>query len=209
MTDTNVLLSARLTGDQSRTVFRVVLEALSRPGKVVDLPAGVATGVPPAVVPVLALADLDVAVATLEAGEEIAWASSIRSVTGCHLAAVTDADMVVAVRPPTADEVGALRIGTADAPERGARLFVSCAAITEGSTGAGVVIRVQGPGASAGRTITITGVEADVFRTLAAVNRGFPAGVDTWLVTGDRRMVAISRSSRIDVLTDTDPEGAG
>src|SRR5918994_7539277 len=113
MTDTNVLLSARLTGDQSLTVFRAVLEALSRPGKVVDLPAGVATSVPPAAVPVLALADLDVAVATLEAGDESAWASSIRSVTGCRLATATDADMVVAVRPPTADEVGALSVGAA------------------------------------------------------------------------------------------------
>lgn len=203
MTETTVLLSARLTSDQSLTVFRAVLEALSRPGKVVDLPAGVATSVPPAVVPVLALADLDVAVATLEAGDESTWASSIRSVTGCRVAAATDADMIVAVRPPTADEVASLRVGTAHAPERGARLFVLCAAITEGSAEAGTTIRVQGPGASAGRTITVTGVDADAIRALADANRAFPAGVDTWLITGDRRMVGISRSSRIDI------EGAG
>jgi alpha-D-ribose 1-methylphosphonate 5-triphosphate synthase subunit PhnH len=209
MTDTNVLLSARLTGDQSLTVFRAVLDALSRPGKVVDLPAGVATSVPPAVVPVLALADLDVAVATLEAGEEAAWASSIRSVTGCRLAAVADADMVVGVRPPTADEVGSLRVGSAHAPERGARLFVLCAAVAEGSTGAGTTIRIHGPGASAGRTVTVAGVDADVFEALAAANRGFPAGVDTWLISDDRRMVAISRSSRIVVLTNTEQQGEG
>jgi alpha-D-ribose 1-methylphosphonate 5-triphosphate synthase subunit PhnH len=209
MTDTNVLLSARLTGDQSLTVFRAVLDALSRPGKVVDLPSGVATGVPPAVVPVLALADLDVAVATLEAGDEVAWASSIRSVTGCRLAAVTDADMVVGLRAPTADEVGSLRVGSAHAPEWGARLFVLCAAVAEGSTGAGTTIRIEGPGASAGRTITIDGVDADVFRALGAANRSFPAGIDTWVISAERRMVAMSRSSRIVVLTDTEHEGAG
>ena len=85
-------------------------------------------------------------------------------------------------------------------PERGARLFVLCAAISEGSTDAGTTIRVHGPGASAGRTITVTGVDAEVFRALAAANRAFPAGVDTWLVTDDRRMVGIPRSSRIDII---------
>jgi alpha-D-ribose 1-methylphosphonate 5-triphosphate synthase subunit PhnH len=202
MTDTNVLLSARLTGDQSLSVFRAVLEALCRPGRVVHLPAGVATSVPPAAVPVLALADLDVSVATLEAGDGSAWASSIRSVTGCRLAAAADADMVVAIRSPSGPEVASLRAGTAEAPERGARLFVLCAAITEGSTDAGTTIRIQGPGASAGRTITVTGVDADVFRTLSGANRGFPGGVDTWLITGDRRMIGIPRSSRIDIRGD-------
>lgn len=207
MTDTTVLLGARLTGDQSLSVFRAVLEALSRPGKVVDLPAGVATSVPPAAVPVLALADLDVSVATFEVGDGPMWASSIRSVTGCRLAPAADADMILAERPPTADEVSSLRVGTAHAPERGARLFVRCDAITEGSTSAGTTIRIKGPGASAGRTITVIGVGGDVFGALAAANRAFPAGVDTWLVAGDRRMVGIPRSSRIDVLADPDTAG--
>lgn len=206
MTDTNVLLSARLTGDQSLAVFRAVLEALSCPGKVVNLPAGVATSVPPAAVPVLALADLDVSVATFEAGggspDGDRWASSIRSVTGCRITAPPDADMVVALRPPTGADVSSLRVGTAHAPERGARLFVRCDAITEGSTGADTTIRIQGPGASAGRTLTVTGLDADVFRALTAANRAFPAGVDTWLIAGDRRMVGIPRSSRIAVLAD-------
>jgi alpha-D-ribose 1-methylphosphonate 5-triphosphate synthase subunit PhnH len=209
MTGTNVLVSARLTGEQSLTVFRAVLDALSRPGKIVDLPAGAATSVPPPAVPVLALADLDVAVATLEAGEDTEWASSIRSVTGCRLASVTDADMVVGVRAPTADEVGSLRVGSAHDPERGARLFVLCAAVAEASTAAGTTIRLQGPGASAGRTITVAGVDADVFDAIAAANRSFPAGIDTWLISGDRRMVGIPRSSRIVVLTDNEQQGAG
>jgi alpha-D-ribose 1-methylphosphonate 5-triphosphate synthase subunit PhnH len=200
MTDTGVLLSARLTGDQSLAVFRAVLEASSRPGKVVVLPGGVAMSVPPAAVPVLALADLDISVATLEPGDESAWASSIRSVTGCRLSAAPDADMIVAIRPPTGDEVGSLRVGSTLAPERGARLFVLCPAITEGSTGGGTTIRIQGPGASVGRTVTVAGIDADVFVALNAANRAFPAGVDTWLVTGDRRMIAIPRSSRIDII---------
>lgn len=209
MTDTTVLLSARLTGEQSLSVFRSVLEALSRPGKVVDVPAGVATSVPPAAVPVLALADLDVSVATLEAGEETSWASSIRSVTGCRVIAASEADMVVAIRPPSRIDVGSLRLGTSDAPERGARLFVGCDAIVEGSSTAGTTIRLRGPGASAGRTVTVTGVDAQVFCALASANRGFPAGVDTWLVARDRRMIGIPRSSRIDVLADQETEGAG
>ena len=214
MTDTSVLLGARLTAEQSLSVFRAVLEAVSRPGKVVDLPAGVATSVPPAAVPVLALADLDVSVATLEAGDGSSpdgerWASSIRAVTGCRLAAASDADMVVAIRPPSRVDVDSLRVGTAHAPERGARLFVQCDAIIEGSTPAGTTIRILGPGASAGRTITVNGADADVFRALVAANRGFPAGVDTWLVAGDRRMVGIPRSSRIDIVAKGGLRGRG
>jgi len=198
--ETQAMVRARLTSDQSLAVFRSVLDAASRPGTLVPLPDGTAPGVPSAIVPVLALADLDVAVATLDEADGSPWSSLIRSVTGCRTAAADEADMVVALRLPTIDEIRSLRTGTDHAPERGARLFIACGAIRSGRHDGGTAIRMRGPGASDGRTITVDGIAAELFGALVTANRSFPAGVDTWLVAESRDMVGIPRSTQIDVI---------
>ena len=200
MSDSGLLVRARLGGEQSLAVFRVVLDVVARPGRILALPNGVAKGAPPAVVPVLALADLDVAVATLESDGDTAWATRLRSVTGCRLASPDDADMVVALRPPTADDVRSLRTGSAHAPEHGPRLFVACASLAAGRSDVGTTIRLHGPGASNGRTLTVGGVGREVFDALATANRSFPAGIDSWFVAPDGRIAGIPRSSRIEIL---------
>ncbi len=199
MTDTDILVRARLASDQSLAVFRAVLSAASRPGTRVALPAEAAPGVPPAAVPVLALADLDVAVAVLdEDANGETWQSLVRSVTGCRAAPADDADMVVAVRQPSPTDIASLRVGTAHGPEHGARLFISCRVLTDQSTGGATTIRLSGPGASKGRTINVVGIERDVFAALAAANTSFPAGIDTWLVADNGVVVGIPRSTQID-----------
>ena len=199
--ETQTMVRARLTSEQSLAVFRAVLSAASRPGTLVALPADAAPGVPPTIVPVLALADLDIAVAILdEDANGDSWQSLVRSVTGCRTAAAAEADMVVALRPPSPVEIASLRIGTAHAPERGARLFVACRMLTEGSVGGATTIRVSGPGASNGRTVTVTGVARDVLSAVVTANKSFPAGIDTWLVADNGVMAAIPRSTQIDIV---------
>lgn len=200
-TESELMAHARLGGRRSLAVFRAVLDATARPGKLVELPWAGGPGVPSVVVPALALADLDVAVATLEVAQHVAtsWASRLRTLTGCRVVAAAKADMVVALRPPDVDEIGTMRTGRADRPELGARLIISCTSLAEGR-GPGVVVDVRGPGASHGRTVTVGGVDVAVFTALGHANRQFPAGLDSWFVTAGGQMVAIPRSTRMAII---------
>lgn len=213
--DPHLLTHARLTPELSLEVFRAALAAMSRPGRVEHLPDDVPSSLPDEMLLPLALADLEVAVAVLDhdpaenraTGDdpEFRWADVLRAATGARLVHdVSVADLVVARRNPTPAEIAALRTGDASTPERGARLVVACTSVSpEGARPDGdeVEVHLTGPGAATGRTVYVDGVQPVVFASLRALNRAFPAGVDTWLVATDGAMVAIPRSAAIDLRT--------
>lgn len=206
----DVLVRARLSSEQSLEVFRAVLSAAARPARLATLPKGTAPGVPPAAVPALALADLDVSVTTLGDSPEVErrWRELIQGVTGCRACSLADADLVVALREPAPSEISRLPAGSAQAPEHAARLFVSCRSLASGVHPDGTRIHVRGPGASAGRLLTVVGLDGAMFTALAGVNRSFPAGIDCWLVADDGVMAGIPRSAQIDLVDTPSPQGA-
>lgn len=200
--ETQTIVGARLTAEQSLAVFRVLLSAVSRPGTLVELPEDVAPGAPRVVVPVLALADLDVSVATLGGGDEshrARWSTVIADVTGSRNAPPAEADVVTALRHLSASDVAGLRGGTAEAPELGARLFAACDSLGGGLDHEAITVRLRGPGVPNSRTLSVTGIDGDVIAALAA-NRSFPAGIDTWLVSTGGVVAAIPRSTRIELV---------
>lgn len=215
-------LAAHLDAGLSLAVFRSMLDTLARPGTVGRLDE-LPVGLPPAVALAAAICDLDQHIAVLGASaddavegagvvdEIVEWGSVLGAATGAQTAAsLRQADVVVAIRPPTPDEVGQLRTGTARAPEEGARLLLACATIrpeigeeydrAAACDGADAVITVQGPGARLPRRVGLDGVGPEVFTALHQANRNYPAGIDTWCVGADRSIVALSRSSSIDVV---------
>ncbi|MEM9040947.1 MAG: phosphonate C-P lyase system protein PhnH [Actinomycetota bacterium] len=207
------LAAARLDPASSLSVFRALLAAASRPGVVTRIDASrvaEASHRPPAVLlPALALLDLDHVVAVLDETDrdESSPSALLSAATGARPTDdLSDADIVIAMRAATADELLAMRRGSAHEPELGARLVMACRAIAT-STEAGdrlgptwSTVRLRGPGVpEPGRDIAIDGVLDEVFSALAETNRDFPAGIDTWLVADDGAVVAIPRSSTIDV----------
>lgn len=189
---------ARLSADRSQAVFRGLLDALSRPGLVVGPPADAPTDVPAALLGVLALADVDLTVAILAADDAIGWSAVVRTATGARPAPLEQADMVVALRAPSPGEVGVVERGDPTAPERGARLFLACDSLV-GSDRGDVALRLEGPGVPASRRLIVAGLPAAVFAAIADANRGFPAGIDTWLVAADGAVAGLPRSTRITV----------
>lgn len=183
----------RLAQAGAQSVFRVLLEAWSRPGRVLALPPG-PVGVAPVLLPVLALADLRSTMAFV--GIDGAVAALVRRVTGAALADVADADFVVAdADAATAEVVSELRTGTAERPEDGASLFVPVIALRPGVVGSGVV--VTGPGSSSGTWFEVDGLGLDVLMALDRRNERYPAGVDLTLVDEQGRLVGVPRSNRI------------
>jgi alpha-D-ribose 1-methylphosphonate 5-triphosphate synthase subunit PhnH len=200
----------RLSSDESRRVFRALLDAVARPGTIVELRASVA--VDAVLLPALALADIEVAVAVVgEAGRAAAIGSMLRRSTGASLADEDAADLVVAVGPLAAATVARLRRGDAFRPEAGARLVIEAARVASVDPvnppdhhGESVTVWLAGPGASGGRLAAIDGVRADVFEALQVANGDHPAGLDTWIVDVDGSCIGIPRSCRVEIVAQED-----
>lgn len=192
----------RLGADASQRTFRLLLDALSRPGRFVDL-GGVAADhdVEPVFLPALALADLEVTVFVVDTPERSDTVTHLleRSTGATSAPHIGLADMVIASGPIGATHVAELRTGDARQPEAGARLIMTCTRLVPAASEAEVTVQVRGPGASSGRAFGVDGVGPGVFDALRAANLEHPAGVDTWLVDLAGRCIGIPRSSQIDV----------
>lgn len=207
------LANARLAGDESLAVFRVLLAAVARPGKPVALRPDLVATLPRALLAPLGLVDLDHVVAVLgddladndcDGVADVGWASLIAAATAARPTDVLgDADVVIARRSPTAEEIGALRRGSALLPEAGARLFIACRAVTtpgpdtQESESESIQFRVSGPGASRPRVVEITGISSDVPAAIADANSAFPTGIDVWFIDDAGTVVGVPRSSSI------------
>ncbi|WP_433430835.1 phosphonate C-P lyase system protein PhnH [Nonomuraea sp. CA-141351] len=180
------------TPAQAQADFRALLNALSRPG-VLDA-VGRADG-PPALTVAAGLADVEVPTAVLTDSGDEHWARALHLATSAPVAPPEAARMVVALRPPTAAEIAAMRRGDALHPEHGTRLIA--AVTTLGEEGVGLALR--GPGVPGTRRLRVAGLPRAVFAALAEANAGFPAGIDTFLVAGDGTVAGLPRSTRIEI----------
>lgn len=175
--------------------FRAALEALSRPGRVLRVPAR-----PPAPEPLapaaaallLALCDAQTGVCLLDAGPRARdW---LRFHAGCPQAELGDARFVVATR--VMPDLAALAPGTDEAPQDSATLILQVAALDEGAGEEGAGLRLRGPGIEREHLLRAAGLPPD-FRARWAANRArFPRGVDLLLCCGDR-LAGLPRATEI------------
>ncbi|GAA1214212.1 phosphonate C-P lyase system protein PhnH [Pseudonocardia alaniniphila] len=184
----------------SQATFRVLLDALSRPGTVHRVPEGVLdVDVPAAVLVPLALADLEVDLAVLEpAGPD--WAAALAEATGARPAAPERADLVLALRSPRPDEIRGLRRGTPDRPDLACRLVLACDRVDTGAadgTGSAALLDLSGPGVDGHAALAVSRVPLETIEALVAVNRRFPLGVDTYLVDTEGRVAGLPRSTAV------------
>lgn len=198
--DAATTAGARLSPDESQQTFRVLLDALAHPGRTAHLPAALVGRAPMALVPLLAMADLETVVAVVP--DRDGWGAALTIATGAPVGAPVDAEWVACLEAPGADLVARLDVGSAEVPERGTRLVVAVESLTEPSIDAtsAAVLRLRGPGVAGATTLAVGGVDDEVFAALARANADFPAGIDTWLVTVDGTVAAIPRSTTLDVL---------
>lgn len=179
----------------SQHVFRRLLEALSRPGTIVDLPALAAPPEPlcPASGAILmALADTDTPV-HLDSGEEGAAARAwVGFQTGAPIVAEAgDASFAVVTRPEALIPFDCFRTGTAEYPDRSTTLIVRVAGL-----GGGEDLFLRGPGIDGSATLAPRGLPGDFVERWQRNRALFPRGVDVFLVAG-AEVAAFPRSLRI------------
>ncbi|MET0910227.1 MAG: phosphonate C-P lyase system protein PhnH [Ilumatobacteraceae bacterium] len=200
--DATTIARARLHPDESRRVFRVLVDALANPGRTYRLPHDVVGRAPMALVPMLAMCDIEVSIAVHPDRHD--WAGAVTVATGAPSGELEDAEWVAFLTPPTPQVLALLDPGSTYEPERGTRIAVAVHALVtvddrHAAPAGATVIRLSGPGVAGHADLAVGGVPASVFDSLAAINADFPAGLDTWLLSADGRVAAIPRSSSIEV----------
>ena len=189
----------RLRGAASQQVFDVLMRTASKPGSIRLLPVDLLDrDVPMVAWLALALADVDVPVAANPAAIASSHRPLAATVTEATSAPFTELDSawIALLHHPTVDEIRATPCGSALVPEAGARLAIGADMILSGSSRGDVTVDLDGPGVAGHRSLTISGIDADVMAELGRSPR-FPAGRDAWFFTPDGLVAAIPRSTSL------------
>jgi alpha-D-ribose 1-methylphosphonate 5-triphosphate synthase subunit PhnH len=189
-----------LSAERSQLVFRAVLDALARPGTIHQLPAaGGAQPVPPALMPMLALADLSTTVCVL--ADDPSLARAVRAATLAPIAGLAHAQLVAALRPLDDGELGQLRTGTAAAPEHGALACLAVRCLQPGTAGGqgpdSQVLRLAGPGVPGARELRVTGLPPDFVAGRRRLVAGHPAGADLLMIAPGGELAGLPRTTLI------------
>jgi alpha-D-ribose 1-methylphosphonate 5-triphosphate synthase subunit PhnH len=193
----------------AQQTFRALLGAMSEPGRVLTLPAAAIDGLAPQDVDLrppliaglaatlLTLLDADTPVqlaGSLDTDDARAW---LRFHTGARALPRATAMTVARARDVDAALWSALDLGTDEAPQSGATLFVEVDALSERPLPGAVSLKLRGAGIADSRDLAVAGIALDFWRWRAALRSELPRGVDIVLVCGTR-LAAIPRSSHVE-----------
>lgn len=178
----------------AQSAFRLLMDAMANPGRVVDLGAGVRGPAPldnAAATVLAALADYDTPVWFEDetAGDAAAW-------LGFHTGAtrVFDPSACAFAVLSAGSNVGgwaALPVGISSYPDRSATLILPV-----GGFEGGMPLKLRGPGIESEAVLAPVGLPAGFVAAMAANRAAFPLGFDLLLVCGND-VAALPRTTRI------------
>lgn len=171
--------------------FRVILQAMSHPGKVYPLPDF--PGSAPVAVELLGcLMDNETSFAVLgDPDLESALALHI----GSRAVSPEMADFILVALGSGCEKMADLRRGSLEYPDSGATIVYLVAALSEENGN----IALTGPGIDGTVSLSIDGISLKEVVRLKEMNNDFPLGVDAVFLDARGRICCIPRSSRIGV----------
>jgi len=183
----------------SQAVFRRALQALSLPGRPVDLPAVAtlpATGKGAAALLLLALLDSDCTLwlsPSLADSDAAAW---LRFHTGCRrVFEPGEARFLWLAEGDAWPALDAMPAGSDEYPDQSATCVMEVPSL-QGEP----LWRLQGPGIPGEQALCAQGLPADFAAQWAANHAAFPRGVDLFLATGTQ-VLGLPRSTRVAMTT--------
>lgn len=186
----------------SQAIFRAVLDAMARPGRLGRLPVADArcpvAGCAPLAALLLTLLDHEVTFAVVPAAGDHALADRLSDyltvVTGSRPAPLDRADYVVALGGLAPGCLERLKRGTLTYPDASATLLILVPSLTAGR---GLPAALAGPGVPSETVVQLAGLTPADLVALAEVNAEFPLGVDVVLVDAAGAVVGLPRSTRV------------
>ncbi|MGH3983744.1 MAG: phosphonate C-P lyase system protein PhnH [Pseudonocardiaceae bacterium] len=191
MTTSTAPLRADLDPADAQRVFRAVLAALSRPGTVHAMPHHCVQTLPAAMLPILALADLETGVCVLGAKND--WPTLVCTATSAPAVPLAQARLVAALDGLGTEQLLSVHRGSAEAPEAGALVSVAVPDVRP----PGPTLRLSGPGVDGCLDVAPV-LTPDLVTARDEAVTDFPSGVDLLLVAPNGRLIAIPRSVRIE-----------
>jgi alpha-D-ribose 1-methylphosphonate 5-triphosphate synthase subunit PhnH len=178
----------------SQALFRAILKAMSRPGRVVELataPDGPDGLSPAAAGCLLTLADRDTPLWLAPAFAQDAVRDYFRFHTGAPLVEERTQATFALLEHERA-ELDGFAIGTDTYPDRSATLVIEVPSLDGGQARTW-----RGPGIAGSCGVAIAGLTEAFWQAWTGNHALFPCGVDTLFVTG-RRLVALPRSIAVE-----------
>ena len=190
----------------SQAIFRVLLDALSRPGKVIQLPGIAWTGSPPgfpaAALSVLkTLCDHRVSFSLGRPNERRAWISYLEVNLSTPFRRPEEADFVLFDGAGFDEEFAYLKRGTPEFPERSATALLCIGALADFQAAPVETVRtlsLEGPGVEGRAALAVSGLDGRYVDERARANRFAPMGIDLILVDEAGRVAGIPRSTRVE-----------
>lgn len=187
----------------SQHVFRAALQALSHPGRLVDVAHDAevpCVGHAASAALLLALLDADCQLwlsPALRDSEAAAW---LRFHTGCQLtAACHEAQFAWIAAVDALPMLASFAGGSENYPDQSTTCVIDVPALGQGLAAGRGGWRLSGPGIEGETGLRVEGLPPDFVAQWDANHTTFPCGVDLFLAT-DRQIVGLPRTTRIDVL---------
>lgn len=193
MTITDPIVGIGLDPATTGRVYRDILAAYARPGLEQMLPA---TDFPAALLPSLALTDLDTGVDVVETDGRH-WLDVVTVATGAPAMPADRARYVTLLRTPTPDDLLTATRGSALSPESAATVVCEVASLR-----GGVTVELTGPGVKEVERISPSGFDEQLWRARNEATADFPAGIDLLIIADDGAMVGIPRTTRVVVIAE-------
>jgi alpha-D-ribose 1-methylphosphonate 5-triphosphate synthase subunit PhnH len=180
--------------------FRVLLEAMARPGKIcrlegaaVDPPAGLHRTTSLAAFALLN-GDTRFYVCNDVDGQ---MGTYLRENTGAEMTTMEKADYVFCSGDYDMNCISQFKRGTLQEPEDSATVFIDLEDIAESGGVGDVRIVLQGPGVETEKVLFLRKVQASLFWSVSEINDEFPIGIDLFLTDAGGRVIAIPRSCHV------------
>ena len=188
--------------DDSQTIYRIMLMAMSHPGKryAVAAPGNDSGGQWLILRLATCLMDHEVTFA-LSDGWDDALHKELAQRTGAHPTNWEQADFVFIAGGASDGWAATAKRGSLAYPDEGATLVYCVAALTEASAEEKTHqrARLTGPGIAQPGPPGLAGLSMAEYNLLQAVNADYPIGVDAFVVHGNQFIMGLPRSTRIEV----------
>jgi alpha-D-ribose 1-methylphosphonate 5-triphosphate synthase subunit PhnH len=189
------------SGRRNQKNYRSLLQAMSRPGRVFRLDAwGAASPFAAAMAIGECLLDPEVSLCVIGNGGAQTFQTALVGATQVRTESLETADFVFVCSVQSQGGARSAKRGRLEFPEEGATL-VYCMNSQPACASDRFRVRLTGPGITGqgGIAPEMRGVPVEEFQELMAVNADYPLGVDAFFVRPNGEVMALPRSTRIQV----------
>lgn len=181
----------------TQCIYRQILDAMARPGKVNLLPAlrlNPPLGLNQAAAAIaLTLLDSETGFCVLPADQGVI--DYLKFNTGAAACPVDCAEFIITAGNERKPELIDVCCGTLLSPEKGATLIIMVDSLE--AAGKGIQLLLSGPGINGGSCLNISGLDKSNIQTIAGLNQEYPMGVDVIYADNSGNVACVPRSSSL------------